>query len=75
MTEKEKLEKDIEYLGQVIKIVPFNMQNQIKKFKNVRLDNYYNEFSKIERDTEKNDIIEDEIWDIVVNHKNISEYD
>ena len=74
MTEIEKLEKDIEYLGQVIKIVTFNMQNQIKKFKNVRLDNYYNEFSKIERDTEKNDIIEDEIWDNVVNDKNISEY-
>ena len=74
MTEKEKLEKDIEYLGQVIKIVPFNMQNQIKKFKNVRLDNYYNELSKIERDTEKNARIYDELWDIVVKDKNISEY-
>ena len=74
MAEKEKLEKDIEYLGQVIKIATFNMQNQIKKFKSVSLDNYYNELSKIERDTEKNARIYDELWDIVVKDKNISEY-
>ena len=74
MAEKEKLEKDIEYLGQVIKIATFNMQNQIKKFKNMCLENYYGELSKIERDTEKNAKIYDELWDIVVKDKNISEY-
>ena len=74
MAEKEKLEKDIDYLGQIIKIATFNMQNQIKKFKNVSLDNYYNELSKIERDTEKNARIYDELWNIVVKDKNISEY-
>lgn len=74
MAEKEKLEKDIDYLGQIIKIATFNMQNQIKKFKIVSLDNYYNELSKIERDTEKNAKIYDELWDIVVKDKNISEY-
>ena len=74
MAEKEKLEKDIDYLGQIIKIATFNMQNQIKKFKIVSLDNYYNELSKIERDTEKNSRIYDELWDIVVKDKNISEY-
>jgi hypothetical protein len=74
MAEKEKLEKDIEYLGQVIKIATFNMQNQIKKFKNICLENYYGELSKIERDTEKNARIYDELWDIVVKDKNISEY-
>ena len=74
MAEKEKLEKDIEYLGQVIKIATFNMQNQIKKFKNICLENYYGELSKIERDTEKNAKIYDELWDIVVKDKNISEY-
>ena len=41
MAEKEKLENDIEYLGQVIKIATFNMQNQIKKFKNICLENDY----------------------------------
>ena len=74
MAEKEKLEKDIEYLGQVIKIATFNMQNQIKKFKNICLENYYGELSKIERDTEKNARIYDDLWDIVVKDKNISEY-
>jgi hypothetical protein len=74
MAEKEKLEKDIDYLGQIIKIATFNKQNQIKKFKIVSLDNYYNELSKIERDTEKNARIYDELWDIVVKDKNISEY-
>ena len=74
MAEKEKLEKDIDYLGQIIKIATFNMQNQIKKFKLVSLDNYYSELSKIERDTEKNARIYDELWDIVVKDKNISEY-
>ena len=50
------------------------MQNQIKKFKNICLENYYGELSKIERDTEKNAKIYDELWDIVVKDKNISEY-
>ena len=74
MAEKEKLEKDIDYLGQIIKIATFNMQNQIKKFKIVCLENYYSELSKIEKDTEYNAKIFDELWETVVKDKNISEY-
>ena len=74
MQEKEKLEKDIENLGQVIKIAKFNMQNQIKKFKIVCLENYYGELSRIEKDTEINAKIMDELWDTVVKDKNIAEY-
>ena len=74
MLEKEKLEKDIDNLGQVIKIATFNMQNQIKKFKSVSLENYYSELHKIERDTEFNAKIFDELWETVVKDKNISEY-
>ena len=74
MSEKEKLEKDIENLGQVIKIATFNMQNQIKKFKTVCLENYYSELSKMEKDTEYNAKIFDELWETVVKDKNISEY-
>jgi hypothetical protein len=74
MNEKEKLEKDIENLGQVIKIATFNMQNQIKKFKLVCLDNYYSELSRIEKDTEYNAKIFDELWETVVKDKNIAEY-
>ena len=74
MMEKEKLEKDIENLGQVIKIATFNMQNEIKNFKNVSLENYYGELSRIEKDTEINAKIFDELWETVVKDKNISEY-
>ena len=74
MMEKEKLEKDIENLGQVIKIATFNMQNEIKNFKTTSLENYYGELSKIERDTEANAKIFDDLWDTVVKDNNISEY-
>ena len=74
MSEKEKLEKDIENLGQIIKIATFNMQNQIKKFKLVSLENYYVELSLIEKDTEANAKIMDELWECVVSDKNIAEY-
>jgi hypothetical protein len=74
MMEKEKLEKDIENLGQVIKIATFNMQNQIKNFKNICLQNYYNELSRIEKDTESNAKIFDDLWDTVVKDGNISEF-
>jgi hypothetical protein len=74
MMEKEKLEKDIENLGQVIKIATFNMKNEIKNFKNVSLENYYGELSRIESDTEINAKIFDDLWDTVVRDENISEY-
>ena len=74
MSEKEKLEKDIENLGQVIKIATFNMQNQIKKFKMVCLENYYSELNKIVKDTEANAKIFDELWETVVKDKNIAEF-
>jgi sorting nexin-1/2 len=74
MMEKEKLEKDIDNLGQVIKIATFNMQNQIKNFKNICLQNYYNELSRIEKDTESNAKIFDDLWDTVVKDGNISEF-
>ena len=74
MMEKEKLEKDIENLGQIIKIATFNMQNEIKNFKNISLENYYGELSRIEKDTEANAKIFDDLWDTVVRDGNISEY-
>ena len=74
MSEKEKLEKDIEDLGHVIKIATFNMQNQIKKFKIVCLENYYTELSRIQKDTEINAKIYDDLWETVVKDKNIAEF-
>ena len=74
MIEKEKLEKDIDNLGLIIKIATFNMQTQIKNFKIVSLDNYYKELRSLEEDTQRNAKIIDTIWESVIKDKNISEY-
>ena len=74
MLDKEKLEKDIDNLGLIIKIATFNMQNQIKNFKGICLENYYKELRLIERDTEYDARIFDDLWENVVKDKNISEY-
>lgn len=74
MIQKEKLERDIEHLGQIIKIVTFNMQKEIQNFQTTSLDNYYAQLARVEEDTETNSSIFDELWDTVVRDKNISEY-
>ena len=73
-SEKDAYEKDIEHLGLIIKIATHNMQGQIKKFKLVRLEKYYNELSRIEKDIEFNSKILDDLWETVVKDKNIAEY-
>ena len=73
-TEKEEIEKNINNLGEIIKIATFNMQNTIENFKTISLDNYYAELSRIEGDTEKNGTIFDDLWETVVKDKNISEF-
>jgi hypothetical protein len=74
MNEKESMEKDVNDLGQVIKIATFNMQNTINNFKTISLDNYYAELSRLNEDTEKNATIFDNLWEAVVKDKNISEF-
>ncbi len=68
MIEKEKLEKDIDNLGQIIKIATFNMQIQIKNFKSISLENYYKELRLIQEDTERNAKIIDTLWDLSLIH-------
>ena len=72
--DKEAIEKNINNLGNAIKIATFNMQNAIKDFKITELDNYYAELSRIESDTEKNAQISDDLWETVIKDKNISEF-
>ena len=73
-TEKENLEKSINNLGNVIKIATFNMQNTIKDFKITELDNYYAELSRIENDIDINAQTSDDLWETVIQDKNISEF-
>jgi hypothetical protein len=72
--EKEKLEKNIEHIGNVIKIAIFNMQNQIKNFKLNKLENYYKELNEIENDIENNVKSFDILWDSVLNNEKIKNY-
>ena len=50
------------------------MQNAIKEYKTVELDNYYAELARIEDDIEKNAKISDDLWESVINNKNLSEF-
>ena len=72
--DKESIEKNINDLGNAIKIATFNMQNAIKDFKVIELDHYYAELSRIESDTEANAQISDDLWETVIRDKNISEF-
>ena len=72
--DKETIEKNVNNLGNAIKIATFNMQNAIKDFKITELDNYYAELSRIESDTEHNAQISDDLWETVIKDKNISEF-
>ena len=72
--EKENLEKNIDGLGNVIKVATFVMQKEIKEFKINELNNYYAELSRTENDTAKNSKLFDDLWDNVIKDKNISEF-
>ena len=72
--EKEEKEKEINDLGEIIKIATFNKQNTIENFKTTSLENYYSELDRIDEDTEKNATIFDNLWEAVVKDKNISEF-
>ena len=72
--EKEKKKKNIDGLGNVIKVATFVMQKEIKEFKINELNNYYAELSRIENDTAKNSKLFDDLWDNVIKDKNISEF-
>ena len=50
------------------------MQKEINEFKISELDSYYAELSRIESDTEKNAKIFDDLWEAIINDKNISEF-
>jgi sorting nexin-4 len=73
-TDKEKLEKNIEHIGNVIKIAIFNMQNEIKIFKFNKLENYYKELNDIEKDFENNVNSFDILWDSILNNQKIKNY-
>ena len=69
--EKEKMEKDINTLNQIIKIATFNMQNEIANFKATNIEHYYEQLKAFEEDTEYNTKLADDLWEILLQDKNI----
>lgn len=69
--EKEKLEKDMENLTQIIKIATYNMENEMNGFKVKSLDVYYDELDKLESVYNANSKLYDDLWDTVIRDQNI----
>jgi hypothetical protein len=72
--EKEKTEKDINYIAQIIKICIFVMNETIKNFKVSNLNKYYQELDGLVNDSQKNIEIFDKLWDNALKDKNVSNY-
>ena len=69
-TEKQTTEQKISDIGEIIKIVSDNMENQIEVFKNERTQNYYKYlkmFAILQRESNR---VTRELWDIVKNSLN-----
>ena len=73
VAEKDKIEKNLNNLNQIIKISIFNMQSEISNFKFVSIDNYYNELKEIENDLENNLNIENHLWENIIQDNNIKQ--
>ncbi|MCQ2820933.1 MAG: hypothetical protein MJ252_27055 [archaeon] len=71
MEEKQKLDTDIQNLGQIIRICCFNMDQEIKEFKTVNLESYYNELNKLEATMSQNNKILNGLWNAIINDQNI----
>lgn len=69
--EKEKLEKDLNNLGQVIKIATHNMDTEMRRFKNANLDNYYAELALLQKGLQDNCKKTQQLWDSLLNEENI----
>ena len=71
MSQKENCENDISNLENIIKIVTFNMNDQIKKFKIQSLNDYYKELLKVKEDTEKNGKDFELLWESILDENEI----
>jgi len=72
-TQKNNLENEINDLEKIIKIVTFNMNDQIKKFKTHSLNYYYKELLKLEEDTDKFGKDLENLWESTLDNDNIKQ--
>ena len=69
--QKQKLDSDIQNLGQIIKICSFNMDIEIKEFKTVNMDSYYRELHKVQELVLKNNKTLNDLWAAISNDENV----
>ena len=70
-TENEKNNRDS--LETLIRICGWNLENEIKKFKNTNLSSYYAELWKLKNNFKTNTTLMDNMFDEVLRDKNVSE--
>ena len=69
--QKNNLENETNDLEKLIKILTFNMNDQIKKFKTHSLNYYYKELLKLEEDTDKFGKDLENLWESTLDNDNI----
>jgi hypothetical protein len=71
INEKDKIEKELNYLKNIINVCIFNMQTEIINFKHKSIESYYNELKILEEELENNLKIENNIWENILEDNNI----
>lgn len=71
--EKERLEKEMSNLGQVIKITTFNLDKEIAIFKRKFVDNYYEELNLLQEKIINNSDHLCQLWTTVLNDQNLNQ--
>ena len=71
ISEKDKIEKNLSFLKNIINVCIFNMQTEIINFKYKSIESYYNELQKLEEELENNLKIENKLWENILEDNNI----
>jgi hypothetical protein len=71
--EKEKLDKNISDLSNVIKVCLYVMKTEIKRFKVISLRNYYRELNTLQKEVNKYITVRMQFYDHVLEEQHISD--
>ena len=71
--EKEKLDKNISDLSNVIKVCLYVMKTEIKRFKVISLRNYYRELNTLQKEVNKYISVRTQFYDYVLEEQHISD--
>lgn len=71
--EKERLENDSNCLENIITFALENLLTEIKLFKADNLEVYYKELSNLQKNIKNNILVEDDLWESILNDDNLKE--